>query len=65
LFLSGYSADAALPASDRTGGIEHLDKPFSTEQLASKVAGLLEERRAGSTEPQPAHHRAHGPARIA
>ena len=47
LFISGYSWDTLLPASDPSDGVDFLQKPFSPDELASKVARLISFTRGG------------------
>jgi signal transduction histidine kinase/FixJ family two-component response regulator len=41
LYVSGHSRDAALPALDVGAGIDFLQKPFTPDVLAARVARLL------------------------
>ena len=41
LYTSGYSRDKALPVIDPGRGTDFLKKPFTPQELAEKVAGLL------------------------
>jgi CheY-like chemotaxis protein len=41
LFISGYRADEALPASDPAHGMDYLQKPMTFEALHQKVTALL------------------------
>jgi signal transduction histidine kinase/CheY-like chemotaxis protein len=59
LFTSGYSRDKALPALDPERGVDFLRKPFSAQELADKVARLLDVVRTpamGNPATQPDRH---------
>jgi signal transduction histidine kinase/ActR/RegA family two-component response regulator len=49
LFVSGYSPDGTLPASDAAQGIDYLPKPVTADALLNKIEALLEPGIAGST----------------
>jgi len=41
LFMSGYTDDAIVHHGVREEGVHFIQKPFSPEELAGKVRGLL------------------------
>ena len=49
LLISGYSWDQDVPAADLNDGIDFLQKPFTPEELSTKVARLLSTVRVGQS----------------
>jgi two-component system, cell cycle sensor histidine kinase and response regulator CckA len=48
LYVSGYADSALLPAGIVQDGLPILQKPFTTDELARRVRGLLDQDSAGS-----------------
>ena len=47
LLISGYSWDQDVPADDLNDGIDFLQKPFTPQELSTKVTRLLSTVRVG------------------